>query len=117
MQIHPTACIDATALLGQDVVVGPYAIIEANAQIGDRTEIQANVTIGPGTVIGPDNEICRGAIVGGKPQDLSYKDEKSNVVIGSGNRIREYATIHRQVKVFFVPFTITAAFKLLQTRQ
>ncbi|GBR77346.1 acyl-[acyl-carrier-protein]--UDP-N-acetylglucosamine O-acyltransferase [Candidatus Termititenax dinenymphae] len=94
-QIHQTACIDPTAKLGENVIIGPYTIVEAQAQIGDRTEIAANVTIGEGTIIGTDNEICRGAIIGGKPQDISYQGEKSNVIIGSGNKIREYATIHK----------------------
>jgi UDP-N-acetylglucosamine acyltransferase len=94
-KIHPTACVDPSAQLGEDVVIGPYTIVEAGARIGDRTEIAANVTIGEDTLIGCDNEICRGAIIGGKPQDIGYKGEKSNVIIGSGNRIREYATIHK----------------------
>ncbi|GBR76488.1 acyl-[acyl-carrier-protein]--UDP-N-acetylglucosamine O-acyltransferase [Candidatus Termititenax persephonae] len=93
--VHPSACVDPTAQLGEDVSIGPYTIIEAGVRIGDRTEIAANVTIGADTSIGRDNEICRGAIIGGKPQDISYQGEKSNVSIGNGNRIREYATIHK----------------------
>jgi UDP-N-acetylglucosamine acyltransferase len=94
-QIHPTACVDPTAKIGAEVSIGPYAIVEAGAEIGDRTEIAANVTVGEDTIIGEDNEICRGAIIGGKPQDVGYQGEKTNVIIGSGNRIREYATIHK----------------------
>ena len=94
-QIHPTAIVDSSVNLGKDVVIGPYTIVGAGVKIGDRTEIAANVTIGTDTIIGTDNEICRGAIIGGKPQDISYKGEKSNVIIGNGNRIREYATIHK----------------------
>ncbi|MDR1997162.1 MAG: acyl-ACP--UDP-N-acetylglucosamine O-acyltransferase [Candidatus Margulisbacteria bacterium] len=94
-KIHPTACIDPSARLGEDVSVGPYTIIGANVQIGARTEILANVTIGADTIIGTDNEIHSGAIIGDKPQDISYHNDRSNVIIGNGNKIREYATIHK----------------------
>lgn len=93
--IHPTACIDPTAKIGTDVIIGPYSIIGPNVTIGDRTEIYSNVTIISDTVIGTDNEIHNGAIIGDKPQDVSYKNDKSNVIIGNGNKIREYVTIHK----------------------
>ena len=94
-KIHHSAIIDPAAQLGEDVIVGPNAIIGANVKIGDRTEIYANVFIGSDTVIGTDNEVHNGAIIGDKPQDISYKNEKSQVIIGNNNKIREYVTIHK----------------------
>ena len=94
-QIHPTAQIDTSAKLGENVVVGPYAIIGKDVVIGDRSEIYAHAVIGSGTIIGTDNEIHYGAVIGDKPQDISYKNEPTNVVIGNGNKIREYVTIHK----------------------
>lgn len=94
-QIHPTAQIDPSAQLGEGVVVGPYAIIGKDCAIGDRSEIYAHAVIGSGTIIGTDNEIHYGAVIGDKPQDISYKNEPTNVIIGDNNRIREYVTIHK----------------------
>jgi len=51
--------------------------------------------IDSGTIIGTDNEIHYGVVIGDKPQDISYKNEPTNVVIGNNNRIREYVTIHK----------------------
>lgn len=94
-RIHPTAYIDETAQLGADVVVGPHAIIGKDVVIGDRTEVYANAVIGSGTILGTDNEVHYGVVIGDKPQDISYKNEPTKVIIGNGNKIREYVTIHK----------------------
>ncbi|MCX6957356.1 MAG: acyl-ACP--UDP-N-acetylglucosamine O-acyltransferase [Verrucomicrobiae bacterium] len=94
--IHPTAIVDPKAELADDVEVGPSAIIEAGATIGPRSRILAHAVIKSCVRMGADNEIGYGAIIGADPQDLSFKKEtKSEVVIGEGNTIREYVTIHR----------------------
>jgi UDP-N-acetylglucosamine acyltransferase len=97
--IHPTAIIHASAQLGSDVSVGPYAVIEGAAIIGDGCSIQAHAIIAANVVMGKNNAIGYGAIIGGEPQDLSFKPAtKSRVVIGDNNRIREYCTLHRGTK-------------------
>jgi len=97
-RIHPTAVIDASTDLGAEVRVGPYAIIEEGCVIEDYTEVRAHAVICKGTLIGPKNQIGYGAIIGAEPQDYGYKGGPSRVEIGSGNRIREYVTIHRASK-------------------
>ncbi len=97
-QIHPTALIDSSAKLGADVKVGPYAIIEEGCVIGDQCEVSAHAVICRGTRMGPRNQIGYGAVIGGEPQDYGYKGGHSWVQIGSGNKIREYVTIHRASK-------------------
>lgn len=94
--IHPCAIIDPNAELAEDVEVGPSAIIEAGAKIGPRSRILAHAVIKGCARIGADNEIGYGAVIGADPQDLGFKREsKSEVIIGEGNIIREYVTIHR----------------------
>jgi UDP-N-acetylglucosamine acyltransferase len=94
--IHPTAVIHPDAQLGEDVHVGPYAVIEGAARIGDRCTIQAHAIIGAEVEMGEDNVIGYGAAIGGDPQDLAFRSTvRSKVQIGSRNRIREYTTIHR----------------------
>jgi UDP-N-acetylglucosamine acyltransferase len=94
-QIHPTAVVDAAVDLGAEVQIGPYAIIEAGCVIGDYCEVRAHAVICKGTLMGPRNQIGYGAVIGGDPQDYGYKGGRSWVEIGSGNKIREYVTIHR----------------------
>ena len=93
---HPTAIIHPSAKLGSDVSVGPYAIIEGAATIGDGCIVQAHAVISAHVTMGKNNTIGYGAIIGGEPQDFSFKPEvQSRVVIGNNNRIREYCTLHR----------------------
>jgi UDP-N-acetylglucosamine acyltransferase len=94
-QIHPTAVVDPAVDLGVEVRVGPYAIIEPGCVIGDYCEIRAHAVICKGTLMGPQNHVGYGAVLGAEPQDLGYKGGRTWVEIGSGNRIREYVTIHR----------------------
>lgn len=96
--IHPTAIIDPSANLGVEVKVGPYAIIEAGCVIGDYSEVRAHAVVCGNSVMGAHNQIGYGAVIGAEPQDYGYKGGPSRVEIGSGNKIREYVTIHRASK-------------------
>jgi UDP-N-acetylglucosamine acyltransferase len=63
--------------------------------IGDYTEIRAHAVVCKGTLMGPRNQIGYGVVIGAEPQDLAFKGARTWVEIGAGNKIREYATIHR----------------------
>ena len=94
-QIHPSAIVDSAVDLGAEVRVGPYAVIESGCVIGDYCEVSAHAVLCKGTLMGPRNQIGYGAVIGAEPQDYGYKGGRTWVEIGSGNKIREYATIHR----------------------
>lgn len=93
-KIHPTAIISKTAKLGLDVEIGAYSIIGDEVKIGDGTIIKSHVVIEGDTVIGKNNVIFPFASIGLVPQDLKFKGEKSKVIIGDNNTIREHVTIH-----------------------
>jgi UDP-N-acetylglucosamine acyltransferase len=95
MSIHPTAVVDPKAQIDSSVYVGPYAVIEAGVSIGADTRIQPHAVVSGPTTIGERNLIGSFSVVGGAPQDLSYKGEPTELIIGSDNQIREYASIHR----------------------
>lgn len=95
MPIHPTAVVDSKAELDASVYVGPYAVIEAGVRIGADTRVEPHAVVSGPTTIGERNLIGSFAVVGGAPQDLSYKGEPTELIIGSDNQIREYASIHR----------------------
>lgn len=95
MSIHPTAVIDPKAELDGSVTVGPYAVIGADVRIGADSRIEAHAVVSGPTTIGSRNQISSFATVGGPPQDLKYKGEPTELIIGDDNLIREYASIHR----------------------
>ena len=95
MNVHPTAIIDPTAQLGAGVGVGPYAVIESATEIGDDSEVRAHAVIKRFTTLGPDNIVHEGAILGGEPQDLGFKQCESYLRIGASNAFRESVTVHR----------------------
>lgn len=97
MKVHPSAVIDKQVELGKDVEVGPFSVIKGRVRIGDRTRVASHVMIGSdhGIVeIGKENVIFSGAIVGGPPQDLKYRNEPTKLVIGDRNNIREFVTVN-----------------------
>ena len=71
-EIHPTAIIDPGAELGDDLVVGPYALISASVKLGNGCVIHNNVTIDGPTEIGENNEFFSYASIGQRTQDLKY---------------------------------------------
>ncbi len=95
MEIHPTAVVHPRASLGRGVRVGPYAVIEEEALVGDECEIGAHAVIKRFTTLGRRNRVCEHATLGGEPQDLKFRGERSALVLGDDNLIREYATLHR----------------------
>ena len=92
---HPTAVIDPAARLAADVAVGPYAVIGADVEIGAGSSVSAHALLEGPTRIGRHNRIGAYAAIGGDPQDKKYHGERSELVIGAGNTIREFVTINR----------------------
>jgi UDP-N-acetylglucosamine acyltransferase len=95
MPIHPTAVIDPKAQLDSSVIVEPYAVIDGPVNIGPETRICAHTVVSGHTTIGARNTIGSFATIGGPPQDMHYKGEPTELIIGDGNQIREYVSIHR----------------------
>lgn len=93
--IHPKAIIDSSASLAKDVVVGAYAVIGANVEIGSGSQIGHHVTLSGPLKIGMKNRIFAHASLGEEPQDISYRDEPTQLIIGDNNIIREYVSINR----------------------
>ena len=94
-KIHALACVDATAVIADDVQIGPFCVIEAGVHVGSGCQIESHVTLRTGTSIGERNIIGEGSVLGGDPQDRKYDGTKTFLKIGSDNVIREYVTMHR----------------------
>ncbi|RPI99580.1 MAG: acyl-ACP--UDP-N-acetylglucosamine O-acyltransferase [Deltaproteobacteria bacterium] len=93
--IHPTAVVDPKAEIGEGVEIGPYSIIEKEAVVGQGTWIGPHVFIGKNTQIGKGCQIFQFASIGEGPQALAYKGEKTFLLLGDRNVIREFVTLNR----------------------
>ncbi|MFC4527925.1 acyl-ACP--UDP-N-acetylglucosamine O-acyltransferase [Dyella halodurans] len=93
--IHPTAQIDPSAVIGDNVSIGAYSVIGADVQIGDGTVVGPHAVIEGPTRIGRDNRISQFASLGGAPQDKKFAGEHTELIIGDRNLIREFVTINR----------------------
>src|ERR687893_1728843 len=94
-EIHSTAVVGARAVLGAGVSVGPYAVVEDGATVGAGCEIGAHAVVKRCTTLGARNRVFEHAVLGGEPQDVKFRGERSRLVVGDDNLIREHATLHR----------------------
>lgn len=96
-KIHPSSVISSDVEIADDVEIGPYCLIQGKVKIGKGTFVEGHVTLGTrhGILeIGENNHFCPGAVIGGAPQDLTYKGESTKLVIGSNNTFREFTTVN-----------------------
>jgi UDP-N-acetylglucosamine acyltransferase len=93
--IHPSALVDPSARIGEGVSIGPFTVIGPQVEIGDGTTIGPHVVIDGPTRIGRENHIYAFAALGGDPQDKKFHGERSELVIGDRNTIREFVTFNR----------------------
>jgi UDP-N-acetylglucosamine acyltransferase len=93
-QIHPTAIVEPGATLADSVVIGPYCVVGAGVELGEEVRLVAHVVLAGRTRIGANTQIFPFASIGHGPQDLKYKGEASELVIGADNIIREHVTMN-----------------------
>ena len=90
--------ISKKAKIGSNVSIGPYCIIEDNVIIGNNTKIDSHTIIKKYTEIGKNCNIFSHCVIGEIPQDKKYNGEKSKLIIGDNNTIREFCTLNRGTK-------------------
>lgn len=96
--IHPSTCIDPSAVIADDVVIGPWTQIGPNVVIDPGCRIGPHVIIDKNTRIGTGTHIFSHVVLGSDPQHLDYQQEETWLVIGEENVIREFVTINRGTK-------------------
>lgn len=92
--IHQTALINRQAEIDSDVEIGAYSVIGAGVKIGKQTRVASHVVIEGRTSLGQGNTIYQFATIGSRPQDLKYRGEASELIIGNHNSIREYVSLN-----------------------
>jgi UDP-N-acetylglucosamine acyltransferase len=88
-EIHPSAQI------GDNVQIGPFCVVGPKVTIGDGCILDSHVVIVGNTTIGRGNRFWPNSVIGGEPQDKSYVEGDTQVVIGDNNQFREGVTVHR----------------------
>lgn len=96
--VAPTACVHPDAVIGPGTRIGEYCVVEPDVTIGARCLLEPYVYVKRWTTIGDDNEISAGTALGTDPLDKAFTGERSYLVIGSRNKIREHYTISRGTK-------------------
>jgi UDP-N-acetylglucosamine acyltransferase len=93
-RIHETALVDRRAEIDSDVEIGPYSLVGKHVRIGKACRVKSHVVIEGRTTLGEGNVLFQFATVGSVPQDLKYKGEPSELIIGNHNTIREFVSLN-----------------------
>ncbi len=92
--IHPTAIVSPGASLGKDIEIGPYCVVGEQVSLHDGVKLVSHVCVAGRTTVGQNTTIYPFASIGHPPQDLKYHGEKSELLIGKNNTIREHVTMN-----------------------
>ena len=92
--IHQTAVIDDNAKIGKNIKIGPYCIVGPDVELADGVVLETHVVVNGHTKIGANTKFFPYASIGLPPQDMKYKGEPSELIIGCNNIIREYVTMN-----------------------
>jgi len=96
--IHPSAIIEDGAQIDPGATVGPFCVIGSDVVIKSGVELKSHVVVSGATTIGEDTIVFPFTVLGEIPQDLKFKGEKTQLIIGKRNRIREHVTMNTGTK-------------------
>lgn len=92
--IHPSAVIAEGAVIGPRCQIGPFCVIGPDVTLAEAVELKSHVVLAGLTSIGPETQVFPFACLGEVPQDLKFQGERTQLVIGARNRIREGVTMN-----------------------
>jgi len=93
--VHPSAVVEAGAVLGKGVRVGPFCHVGPEAVLHDGVELISHVVVTGPTTLGEGTQVHPNAVLGGPPQNLKHKGGRTTLTIGRHCVIREAVTVHR----------------------
>ena len=93
-RVHPSAVIEPGAVIGPEAEVGPFCLVGPEVTLGARVRLKSHVVVTGWTEIGDETEIFPFSNIGDIPQDLKFAGERSRLVVGARNRIREGVTMN-----------------------
>ena len=92
--IHTSAIIEKGAIIGKNCTVGPFCYLGSEVVLSENTTLISHVSITGDTLIGENTKIWPFASIGHDPQDLKFAGEKTKLIIGQNNKIRESVSIN-----------------------
>jgi len=95
MPIHPLSVVDSTAEVHAEAVVGPFCVVKGAVKLGAGVELRNHATIYGRSTIGAGTIVFPGAVIGSDPQDLKFRGEDSETIIGERCRIHEAVTVSK----------------------
>jgi UDP-N-acetylglucosamine acyltransferase len=94
-RIDPTAIVNPRTQIGEGTTIGPYVTVGPHVRIGANCKIGASSVVDGWTEIGDETEMFPFSSIGLIPQDLKFRGEETQLIIGRRNIFREFVTIHR----------------------
>jgi len=95
LHIHPQAIVSPEAKLGEDVRIGAFAVVGAEVELGDGCELHEHAVVRGPSKFGVGNVFHPFCVIGGDPQDYTFRGERVELEAGEGNIFREHVTISR----------------------
>jgi UDP-N-acetylglucosamine acyltransferase len=93
--IHPQAIVAASAKLGEGVKVGAFAVVGEEVELGEGCVLHAHAVVQGPSTFGKNNVFYPFTVIGGDPQDYTFRGERTELAAGDGNIFREYVTVSR----------------------
>ncbi|MGC1671225.1 MAG: hypothetical protein WA739_03125, partial [Candidatus Acidiferrales bacterium] len=94
-EIDPRAIVSSTAKLGKNVKIGAFAVVGDEVTLGDGCVLEHHAVVHGPARLGGENHVYSFAVVGGDPQDLTYKGERVSLEAGDRNEFHEFSTVNR----------------------
>jgi UDP-N-acetylglucosamine acyltransferase len=97
--IHPTSVVENSAIIADDVSIGPQCYVGAHVTLGAGCRLIGHCYIDGHTTMGKNNVVYPSAVLGMEPQDYEFDPKTlSYLTIGDNNIFREGVTVHRGTK-------------------
>ncbi|MDU8929767.1 acyl-ACP--UDP-N-acetylglucosamine O-acyltransferase [Alisedimentitalea sp. MJ-SS2] len=93
-QIHPSAVIEPGAEIAEGCIIGPFCVVGPDVTLAPRVVLKSHVVVTGDTEIGEDTVVFPFSVIGEIPQDLKFHGEKTRLIVGARNRIREHVTMN-----------------------
>lgn len=94
-EIDSRAIVSSTARIGSGVRIGAWAVVGDEVELGDGCVLEHHAVVHGPARLGRENHVFPFAVIGGDPQDLTYKGERVSLEVGEANEFREFCTISR----------------------
>jgi UDP-N-acetylglucosamine acyltransferase len=94
-EIDSRAVVSAKARIGDNVRIGPFAIVGDDVELGEGCVLEAHAVVRGPSKFGRSNHFYSFSVIGGDPQDLTYTGQRVSLEVGESNEFREFSTANR----------------------